>query len=64
MATYRRLGYGSERGVIREQPGGNVHVVGPDDTSPIHHIYPDGYDSTCGWCWLGYTHSERAHAAR
>lgn len=40
------------------------HVTDSNDESPIHHTYPTGYDSRCGWCWLGYTHSEFEHGRR
>jgi hypothetical protein len=39
-----------------------VHVAHGQDKSPrwdtLNH-----YEPTCGWCWLGYTHSEAAHQA-
>jgi len=33
------------------------------DTSPIHKMYPSGYNSKCGHCWAGHTHSTAAHDA-
>lgn len=39
------------------------HLASRRDTSPQHLMYPSGYDSRCIWCWLGYAHSEAAHAA-
>ncbi len=38
-----------------------VFRFGDDDASKIHLTYPTGYDSRCSMCWLGYSHSERAH---
>lgn len=32
-----------------------------DDKTPIHAVYPDGYNPDCSHCWLGATHSEAAH---
>lgn len=53
--TYRRL----DRGTVRDDDHGHVHVTGTDDTSPAHV----GYDADCGWCWLGAPHSADAHTA-
>lgn len=41
-----------------------VHVVDQYDDSPNHRTYPRGYDSRCGWCYLGANHSEREHARK
>lgn len=59
MSTYRiDRGWGR-----RDEDGHTTHLAGPDDVSAYHHQYPTGYDSRCSWCWLGYSHSEDAHAA-
>lgn len=34
------------------------------DTSPRRSTYPTGYDSRCGSCYLGFTHTEDLHAER
>jgi hypothetical protein len=62
MTDVRQIGYGSERGYVRDIPGGVVHLASRDDTTQRHAIYPCGYDLHCSWCWLGYSHSEAAHA--
>jgi hypothetical protein len=41
-----------------------VHLASADDKSPAHMTYPTGYDSRCGWCYLGANHSTAAHAAK
>lgn len=41
-----------------------VFLAAAGDTSPAHMTYPTGYDSRCGWCWLGANHSDAAHAAK
>lgn len=33
------------------------------DVSPNHPIYT-AYDSACGWCWLGASHSSDVHQER
>jgi hypothetical protein len=38
----------------------DVHATGRNDLSNAH----SGYHPECGWCWLGYPHTEQAHAAR
>lgn len=66
--TFRRL----ERGWVRDHAGQHVsnggplvvHVTGPEDHSPNHATYPRGYDSRCGWCWLGANHSDEEHTRR
>lgn len=66
-SRFRRV----DRGWVRDEPGylsggdrAYTHVVDDRDESPHHHTYPTGYDSRCGWCWLGAPHSEAAHAAK
>jgi hypothetical protein len=39
----------------------SIHLAGREDTSEAHRTYPIGYDSRCGWCYLGANHSEDAH---
>ena len=58
--------YRVERGWVRydERHGHAVHVRDDRDRTPEHAMYPRGYDSRCGWCWHGYTHSEAEHAHR
>ena len=58
--------YRVERGWVRydERHGHAVHVRDDQDRTPEHAMYPRGYDSRCGWCWHGYTHSEAEHAHR
>lgn len=58
-------------GWVRDEPGhlsggdpAYVHLAGPDDTTPGHVTYPTGYDSRCGWCYLGAPHTTAAHAAK
>lgn len=41
-----------------------IHLADAHDTSGPHRTYPTGYDSRCGWCWLGANHSENAHKER
>lgn len=36
------------------------HTAGPDDDTPRHPL--SSYDPECSWCWLGYSHTEAAHA--
>jgi hypothetical protein len=40
-----------------------VHVTDGHDVSPTHSysMTLGGYNANCGWCWLGYPHSEAAH---
>lgn len=69
MTATRHLGRGS---YVRDVPGeitsGGyalvIHLAGPNDTSPAHRTYPTGYDSRCGWCYLGANHSIAAHVQR
>ena len=61
-----------ERGYVRDIPGETLsggggaylHLAGPDDVSAAHVTYPRGYDSRCGWCYLGAPHTADAHAAK
>lgn len=39
------------------------HCAGPKDESAPHRTHPAGYDSRCGWCYLGASHTEALHAA-
>lgn len=39
-------------------------VTGSNDHTPYHPTYPTGYNPKCGWCWLGYGHSEASHQQR
>ena len=51
-----------ERGWVRRGEDGHpVHVLDDADRSPVHHTYPRGYDSDCGYCYLNATHSVRRH---
>jgi len=44
--------------------GWHVHLAGPEDRSDTRRTYPAGGDSErCGWCYLGASHTEDAHAA-
>lgn len=38
-----------------------LHAAGRDDVSNSHSMYPFGYDSRCGWCFLGAGHTDEAH---
>lgn len=38
-----------------------THSTGPTDCSPRHLCGGAGYDSRCGWCWLGASHTEDEH---
>lgn len=60
--TWHRLDNNGHHGTLGHQLV--TRVTGPDDYSPVHHTYPTGYDSRCGWCWLGVTHSEDEHARK
>lgn len=61
-----------DNGYVRVVPGeilsgGNgayLHLAGPDDASGAHATYPRGYDSRCGWCYLGAPHTDDAHTAK
>lgn len=44
-------------GWVRGDTG--IHLAGRDDTSPRHRA--TDYDQACGWCWLGYPHTDNAH---
>lgn len=65
---FRRL----ERSWVRDHEGEwtsggyplTVHVSGEGDHSPVHSTYPTGYDSRCGWCYLGANHSDDEHARK
>lgn len=66
--TFRRLDlggiarddYDTDRGRLVQ----TVHAARIGDTSPTHSTYPTGYDSACGWCWLGAGHTVDAHTAQ
>jgi hypothetical protein len=36
--------------------------VGRSDVSPPHRTYPSGYSAECSSCWLGFSHTQAAHA--
>ena len=38
---------------------GTFHLADRHDQSPAHR----GYESECGWCWLGASHTVDAHNA-
>lgn len=38
-------------------------AAGPHDASP-HHDTLSHYEASCSYCWLGFGHTEEAHAAR
>jgi len=40
-----------------------AHVASATDQTPIHTADSVRDGSSCGWCWLGATHSEAAHSA-
>ncbi|MGI6797687.1 hypothetical protein [Gordonia sihwensis] len=44
----------------RESAPETVHAASLDDTSNTH----SGYTSACGWCYLGYSHTENEHARK
>ena len=60
MVEFRRV----ERGWCRYDEHGHLHVLSRDDHTPEHHMYPSGYDSRCGMCWLGAPHSDALHEDR
>ena len=41
----------------------NVRTASVRDVSPEHSIERDGYDSRCGYCYLGAGHTVAYHAA-
>lgn len=62
--TARRV----DRGWVRDEPGelsgggaAYLHLADRHDVSPAHVGYPSGYDSRCGWCYLGAPHTVAAH---
>lgn len=49
-----------------DAPGGiidNIRTLDVRDTSPEHSIANDGYNSACGYCYLGAGHTVKYHAA-
>lgn len=46
---------------LRWDGTGIVHVRNLTDTTPVQ---VGGYNSHCGWCYLGYPHSEAEHQAQ
>lgn len=67
--TFRRLeGSSWVRDHVGEITSGGyalvVHVVNAEDDSPCHSTYRTGYDSRCGWCYLGANHSTAEHARK
>lgn len=60
QAPIRRVG----ASWVRYDDDGPVHAAHGDDRSPVHTTYPTGYDERCGWCWLGYAHTDDGHAER
>jgi len=47
-------------GWVRGDTG--IHLAAENDTSPVHPM-SRGYDQACGWCDLGYPHTDNAHEA-
>lgn len=43
---------------VRHSGNHSVHTAGHRDTSDVYRGY---YDPTCGWCWLGASHTDHAH---
>jgi hypothetical protein len=38
-----------------------VFCVDDTDISPVHVVYPSGYDENCSCCWFGFPHTEDYH---
>ena len=60
MSTFQAI---SRKAIVRHDPGEyvGIRVVDRNDRSPAHSSYPTGYDSRCGYCWLGGAHSVNYH---
>lgn len=41
----------------------NIRTVNVRDVSPEHSIANNGYDSACGYCYLGAGHTVEYHVA-
>ncbi len=47
-----------DRGWTRQDNHESVHCAGKGDNSPV---FAGPYTHECGWCWLGYGHTQAEH---
>lgn len=67
-STFRVVEYVPAPGVAMDRERSRCWTADLDDVSPMYGIAglhgQTGYDGRCAWCYLGATHSARAHAAK
>jgi hypothetical protein len=42
----------------------SIFAAGPDDATPMHASYPDGYSPDCNHCYLNCPHTTAVHRPR
>lgn len=64
-STYRVVEFVPAQGVRMHTERSRQWCAGAGDVSPsVGYGQRIEYDAKCNWCWLGYSHSERAHEAK